>query len=80
MFPARGEFALGERWGVGVTTSKDGSFHSGQYRAGRAQGKGQEEAKGTEMLYEGEYANGLRHGQGCASTPVEETRRRWLAG
>ncbi|EKX50219.1 hypothetical protein GUITHDRAFT_54890, partial [Guillardia theta CCMP2712] len=63
-----GEFALGERWGIGVTTSKDGSFHSGQYRAGRAQGEGQEEAKGIGMLYEGEYANGLRHGQGCAST------------
>eukprot|EP00960_Hanusia_phi_P027335 746762-Hanusia_phi.AAC.10 len=61
---------MGARWGLGVTTSKDGSFHSGQYRAGKAHGEGQEHSTQTDMWYEGEYVGGLRHGRGSLSTPV----------
>jgi hypothetical protein len=70
-----------EHWhGHGTFTSADGSAIEGTFIQGIIHGHGTERDANGQLLYEGDWVNGIREGQGLLKTPVGEYSGEFLAG
>lgn len=68
-----GEFVQGEIFGTGEYTWPNGETYEGGVQMGLRHGTGRQVLEGGEVVFEGTWVHGLRHGQGTIAYNAEHT-------